>query len=63
VCGNSIVEGGEQCDDGNLNNGDGCSSICKIEAICGDAVVEPPEQCDDGNTSGGDGCSASCMIE
>ena len=63
VCGNSIVEGGEQCDDGNLNNGDGCSSICKIEAICGDAVVEPPEQCDDGNTNGGDGCSASCMIE
>jgi cysteine-rich repeat protein len=22
---------GEQCDDGNTNNGDGCSSLCKVE--------------------------------
>ncbi len=28
VCGNGIVESGEQCDDGNLQNGDGCSSLC-----------------------------------
>lgn len=33
-CGNAIVDQnqGEQCDDGNLNNGDGCSSLCLIEA-------------------------------
>jgi len=31
VCGNSIVESEEQCDDGNLLNGDGCSSTCKVE--------------------------------
>ncbi|MEA3229699.1 MAG: myxococcus cysteine-rich repeat containing protein [archaeon] len=31
VCGNSIQEVGEECDDGNNINGDGCSSICKIE--------------------------------
>jgi cysteine-rich repeat protein/parallel beta-helix repeat protein len=30
-CGNGIKEGLEQCDDGNLINGDGCSSQCKIE--------------------------------
>jgi len=30
-CGNTIVESGEQCDDGNTLNGDGCSSVCQIE--------------------------------
>ena len=25
VCGDGIIETGEQCDDGNLNNGDGCT--------------------------------------
>ncbi|MBI2451932.1 DUF4215 domain-containing protein, partial [Candidatus Pacearchaeota archaeon] len=28
-CGNGIVESGEECDDGNLINGDGCSSSCR----------------------------------
>lgn len=32
VCGNSVVEVGEQCDDGNVVNGDGCSAICQTEA-------------------------------
>ena len=31
VCGNSIVETGEQCDNGNLADGDGCSSTCQNE--------------------------------
>ncbi|MFH1047015.1 MAG: fibronectin type III domain-containing protein [Patescibacteria group bacterium] len=31
VCGNGIVEPGEQCDDNNLNDGDGCSSLCRQE--------------------------------
>jgi cysteine-rich repeat protein len=35
-CGNGIVEAGEQCDDGNLVSGDGCSSTCTTE------VVTPP---------------------
>ncbi|MEM3113424.1 MAG: DUF4215 domain-containing protein, partial [Candidatus Pacearchaeota archaeon] len=34
VCGNNIIEAGEQCDDGNTNNGDGCSSTCVIEPSC-----------------------------
>ncbi|MEK6860963.1 MAG: DUF4215 domain-containing protein, partial [Nanoarchaeota archaeon] len=33
ICGNGIKEGSEQCDDGNLINGDGCSSLCLIENI------------------------------
>jgi cysteine-rich repeat protein len=32
-CGNGIVESGEQCDDANLADGDGCSATCRIEAI------------------------------
>ncbi len=34
-CGNGIVEpdNGEQCDDGNTMDGDGCSSICTYEII------------------------------
>lgn len=31
VCGNATLETGEQCDDGNAVNGDGCSSICQKE--------------------------------
>jgi len=31
VCGNGIVQPGEFCDDGNLVNGDGCSSLCEVE--------------------------------
>ncbi|MEM2974451.1 MAG: DUF2341 domain-containing protein, partial [Candidatus Micrarchaeia archaeon] len=31
VCGNGVVEGDEQCDDGNTVSGDGCSSECQSE--------------------------------
>jgi len=51
VCGNSSVEAGEQCDDGNPFDGDGCSSLCQIEepaAVCGNSILELGEQCDDG---------------
>lgn len=29
-CGNGVLEFGEQCDDGNMNENDGCSSICVV---------------------------------
>jgi cysteine-rich repeat protein len=69
VCGNGELEDGEQCDDGNTTDGDGCSATCTHEnpppphACCGDGTVEAGEQCDDGNTTDGDGCSATCTIE
>ncbi len=31
VCGNGDLESGEECDDNNTTNGDGCSSTCTIE--------------------------------
>jgi cysteine-rich repeat protein len=35
-CGNGERETGEECDDGNSDNGDGCSDDCLIE-VCGAA--------------------------
>ena len=33
VCGDTLLDpdSGESCDDGNTENGDGCSSTCQIE--------------------------------
>ncbi len=33
-CGNEELQEGEECDDGNGINGDGCSSYCQIETDC-----------------------------
>lgn len=32
MCGNNILEGTEACDDGDLQNGDGCNDQCQVEA-------------------------------
>ncbi|HVW29868.1 MAG TPA: DUF4215 domain-containing protein [Polyangiaceae bacterium] len=32
VCGDAIISGSEECDDGGTVSGDGCSSACKVEA-------------------------------
>jgi cysteine-rich repeat protein len=64
VCGDGKVEGDEECDDGNIIDGDGCNATCEIEvAICGNGKVEGNEKCDDGNTSAIDGCSPTCQLE
>ena len=43
-CGNATVEAGEDCDDGNLITGDGCSANCYDEqpAAMADELVEAP---------------------
>jgi cysteine-rich repeat protein len=63
ACGNGDLDPPEECDDGNLFPGDGCSPTCTREPICGNGDVEEGEGCDDGNRMPGDGCSATCSIE
>ena len=60
-CGNGVTDAGEECDDGNGGNGDGCDEDCRPSA-CGNGLVGIDEQCDDGNTTDGDGCSSDCML-
>jgi len=54
-CGNNYLDSGEECDDGNNINGDGCSTTCKIEStghVCGNSVLEEHEECDNGTSNG-----------
>jgi cysteine-rich repeat protein len=73
-CGNGVWQEGEDCDDGNNTDGDGCSKLCEAETDwicdfnglcrqCGNGAKEGVEVCDDGNLNDGDGCSALCLIE
>lgn len=32
VCGDTVIDAGEQCDDGGVEPGDGCDAACQIEA-------------------------------
>ncbi|MCY0988650.1 DUF4215 domain-containing protein [Nannocystis sp. ILAH1] len=60
VCGDGVVEGGEDCDDGNLDDTDACTSACTV-ATCGDGLVQVGvEGCDDGNGDNNDEC-AQCQ--
>jgi cysteine-rich repeat protein len=76
VCGDGFIDTPENCDDGNLLNGDGCDSSCAVEAgyicgtivgtcmpVCGDTTTISPETCDDGNQASGDGCDGACTTE
>jgi cysteine-rich repeat protein len=62
LCGDGRVALPEECDDGNAQSFDGCSSMCRAE-LCGNGRVDPPEECDDGNDESGDGCSGGCLSE
>ncbi|MEM9862204.1 MAG: DUF4215 domain-containing protein [Myxococcota bacterium] len=77
TCGDGTIEGPETCEDGNTDNGDGCSEFCVIEAgflceivddvsvcapSCGDGVLNGADECDDMNDVDGDGCTA-CVID
>eukprot|EP00742_Colponemidia_sp_Colp-10_P001846 GILJ01001976.1.p1 GENE.GILJ01001976.1~~GILJ01001976.1.p1 ORF type:complete len:2118 (+),score=232.26 GILJ01001976.1:50-6355(+) len=74
LCGDSVVSGQEQCDDGGTVSGDGCNSQCQIEpgwhctgstcvTLCGDGLRAHLEQCDDGNLNDHDGCASNCLLE
>ena len=65
-CGNGVADDGEECDDGNDVDGDGCTSTCEVECgfecvgdhcgpICGDGIKAGTETCDSV-----EGCSDTC---
>ncbi|MCA9773425.1 MAG: DUF4215 domain-containing protein, partial [Myxococcales bacterium] len=62
-CGDGVVEGDEQCDDGNPVEDDDCTNRCRLPE-CGDGITTPGygEICDDGNVYDDDGCSADCGV-
>lgn len=66
VCGNGIVEHGEECDDGFKNsnkNNNACRTNCMLP-WCGDGVYDYKhgEECDDGaNEAIDDGCTPDCI--
>ena len=45
LCGNDIINSGEECDDGNKVSGDGCSSTCKIESVAGNFTEKQSTGC------------------
>ena len=68
ACGDGLLEVGvEACDDGNQDDGDGCTSLCEL-AICGDGFIQKDvEQCDDENkvnlgTAYSDNCPAGQVL-
>lgn len=74
VCGNEVLELGEECDDGNTINGDGCSSVCDIEStsatgaccVSQTCVVQTASECvaDSGNYQGDDSvCPDACLLD
>ncbi|HCC23484.1 TPA: hypothetical protein DF272_04915 [Candidatus Falkowbacteria bacterium] len=69
VCGNDVIEAGEECD-GEAFCSNKClrlgSPLCfggNSSACCGNRTVDPTEDCDDGNGNSGDGCSRECFNE
>ncbi len=65
TCGNGRIDAGEECDDANTRNSDGCNAQCRLErGICGDGVINTAlgEQCDLGSGNGRTGadCDVFC---
>lgn len=63
VCGNRVVEIGEECDDGNTRTGDGCHGCRREPPRCGDGRLDEGEECDDGNTNRYDGCYGCVFVQ
>lgn len=59
-CGNGRVDAGEQCDDGNTNDNDGCTAVCRA-ARCGDGAIEQGVEVCDGLNLGGAGTTCESL--
>ncbi len=57
-CGNGVVDGDEECDDGNDVATDDCTTACTLN-VCGDGYIyDGVEECDQG-TENGAGCDSA----
>lgn len=72
ICGDSLVNFGEQCDvpgeTGEYSEtiiGRQCDVDCTFGPYCGDGILQSQfgEECDDGNNTDGDFCAADCTVE
>ena len=69
VCGNGVIEMGEQCDDGNSKPGDGCSGICLIEPgytcpMAGQPCISTVTQtCGNGRIEGSEACDDGNAVD
>ncbi|MEM6731541.1 MAG: DUF4215 domain-containing protein, partial [Myxococcota bacterium] len=67
-CGDGRFDPGndESCDDGNLDDGDGCNTDCRRElSLCGNGTVDIGEGCDDGGLNSdlvADSCRTLCVL-
>ena len=72
ICGNFIVELGEDCEIHDKNVGcSRCKAKCGwkcpfsnrrcVKATCGDGNIDRFELCDDGNNNNGDSCPYNCF--
>jgi len=66
---NGDCQVGEQCDDGNTINGDGCDNNCSFTA-CGNGISTAGEECDNGAANnninlgaGGNPCDTNCHLK
>ena len=79
ACGDGKLFGHYQCDDGGIDDDDGCSHDCHYEpgfyclpgtpyspTVCTEVCGDGRHinhGCDDGNTIDGDGCDSTCEVE
>jgi cysteine-rich repeat protein len=59
ICGDTVTDSGETCDDGNTSNDDSCRNNCTLPG-CGDGILDDGETCDDGGDQGFHGCRDDC---
>jgi hypothetical protein len=61
VCGNNVIEPGEQCDPPNNTT---CNSMCQLNPTCGNGVLDPGEQCDPRvPLTGNPNCNPDCTLK